>query len=133
MDPVECGRVPAAARGPRTYRAPTGAAWVVREPSPAPGTVVLSATGEFDVDTVACLRKALADARYEASPRTVLDISQVCFGDSSFLHVLVAAHLAAPGFVLAGPIPRELRQLFALSGTLRLFTVAKDRSALGFV
>ncbi|MFI8519468.1 STAS domain-containing protein [Streptomyces sp. NPDC085481] len=116
----------------RTYRAPAGTAWVVREPSPAPGTVMLSATGEFDVDTVSCLRRALADARHEGSRRTVLDISQVGFGDSSFLHELVTAHFAGERFVLAGPVPRQLRQLFALTGTLRLFTIVRDRRNLGF-
>ncbi|BAU86975.1 hypothetical protein SLA_6106 [Streptomyces laurentii] len=133
MDPVECGHsAPAAAPGPRTYRTPSGTAWVVREPSPVPGTVVLSATGEFDLHTVRCLRQALAEARHEDGGRTVLDISQVCFGDSSFLHVLVAARSADPGFVLAGPVPRQLRQLFSLSGTQRMFTIVKDRAALGF-
>ncbi|MFG2115333.1 STAS domain-containing protein [Streptomyces sp. NPDC048718] len=111
---------------------PNGAAWVVREPSPRPGTVVLSATGEFDLHTVGCLRRALAEARHDDDGHTVLDISQVCFGDSAFLHALVAARSADPGIVLAGPVPRQLRQLFALSGTQRLFTFAKDRAALGF-
>ncbi|MET9953278.1 STAS domain-containing protein [Streptomyces sp. NPDC006339] len=121
---------PDAAPGPRTYRAPSGTAWVVREPSPAPGTVVLSATGEFDVETAGCLHDALADARLDESRLVVLDVSQVCFGDSSFLHELVAAHFAGHRFVLAGPLPRQLRQLFALTGTLRLFTIVKDRADL---
>lgn len=116
----------------RTYRAPSGTAWVVREPSPTPGTVVLSATGEFDVDTVCCLRRALAEARHEGSHRTVLDISQIGFGDSSFLHELVTAQFAGHPFVLAGPVPRQLRQLFALTGTLRLFTFVSDRQGPDF-
>ncbi|MFG3349876.1 STAS domain-containing protein [Streptomyces sp. NPDC048018] len=122
---------PGGERGPCTYRAAAGTAWVVREPSPDPGTVLLSATGEFDVDTVGCLRRALAEARRGGSRRTVLDISQVGFGDAAFLHELVTAHFSGHSFVLAGPIPRQLRQLFAATGTLRLFTIARDRAVLG--
>ncbi|MFC8506752.1 STAS domain-containing protein [Streptomyces sp. NPDC057411] len=116
----------------RTYRAPAGHAWVVREPPPAPDTVMLSATGEFDVDTVCCLRRALAEARHEGPRRTVLDISQVGFGDSSFLHELVTAHFAGHPLALAGPVPRQLRQLFTMTGTLRLFTIVRDRRSLDF-
>ncbi|WMX44347.1 STAS domain-containing protein [Streptomyces roseicoloratus] len=116
----------------RTYRAPAGTAWVVREPSPAPGTVVLSAAGEFDVDTVDCLRQALAEARLLEARQTVLDISRIGFGDSSFLHELVIAHFTGGRFVLAGPVPRRLHQLFMMTGTLRLFRIVKDRAVLGF-
>ncbi|MCX2185300.1 STAS domain-containing protein [Streptomyces sp. SKN60] len=121
-----------AGQEPRTYRASAGTAWVVREPSPAPGTVVLAATGEFDVDTIDCLRRALTEARHSGCRQTVLDISQIGFGDSSFLHELLTAHFAHGRLVLAGPVPRQLKQLFAMTGTLRLFTIVKDRAVLGF-
>ncbi|MER7521224.1 STAS domain-containing protein [Streptomyces sp. NPDC126499] len=123
---------PDTAPEPRTYRAPSGTAWVVRESSPAPGTVVLAASGEFDVETVGCLHHALAEARLEGSREVVLDVSRVGFGDSSFLHELVSAHFAGHRLVLAGPLPRQLRQLFALTGTLGLFTIVKDRVGLRF-
>lgn len=109
----------------RTYTAPVGTAWVVREPSPEPGTALLSASGEFDIESVLCLHEALADARHEGSRQTVLDISQVGFGDSSFLHELLAAHFSHQRLVLVGPVPDQLRQLFLLTGTLRLFTVER--------
>ncbi|WP_370413656.1 STAS domain-containing protein [Streptomyces fradiae] len=116
----------------RVYRAPVGSTWVVREPSPGPGTVVLSATGEFDMDTVQCLHEALADARHAGARQTVLDISQVGFGDSSFLHELVAAHFSHHHrLVLAGPIPDQLRELFLLTGTLRLFHTVRSRRSIG--
>ncbi|MFI8962423.1 STAS domain-containing protein [Streptomyces sp. NPDC053493] len=118
--------------GPRTYRAASGTARVVREPGPEGGTVVLAAIGEFDVETVGCLARALAEARHEGCRRTVLDVSRVEFGDSSFLHVLVTAHFAGRPFVLMGPVPRQLRQLFAMTGTLRLFTFTEDRAGPGF-
>ena len=118
---------PDSAPEPRTYRASSGTAWVVREFSPAPGVVVLSANGEFDIETVGCLRRALAEARPEGSREVVLDVSGVVFGDSSFLHELVAAHFAGHRLVVAGPLPRQLRQLFALTGTLGLFTIVEDR------
>ncbi|MFF6773473.1 STAS domain-containing protein [Streptomyces sp. NPDC012637] len=117
---------------PRTYRAPAGTAWVVREPSPGPGIVVLSATGEFDVDSVGCLRRALVEARHSDARQTVLDVSRIGSGDSAFLHELVAAHFASGRFVLAGPVPRRLCRLFTVTGTLRMFRIVKDRAALGF-
>ncbi|MFD0372190.1 STAS domain-containing protein [Streptomyces sp. NPDC059071] len=117
---------------PWTYRAPAGTAWVVRGPSPAPGTVVLSAAGEFDVETVGCLRQALAEARRSDARQTVLDVSQIGFGDSSFLHELLAAHFTGGRFVLAGPVPRQLRQLFTMTGTLRLFRIVNDRAVPGY-
>ncbi|MCX4534194.1 STAS domain-containing protein [Streptomyces sp. NBC_00841] len=54
--------------------------------------LLLTAGQRFDLETVPRLRQALADARHEGSRQTILDISQVCFGDSSFLHELLAAH-----------------------------------------
>ncbi|MFI9003906.1 STAS domain-containing protein [Streptomyces sp. NPDC053541] len=119
-------------REPRTYRTPSGTARVVCEEAPDGDTVVLSATGEFDVDTVDCLRRALADARHSGCRRTVLDVSQIGFGDSSFLHELVTAHFANGSLVLTGPLPRQLKQLFTMTGTLRLFTIVQDRAVLGF-
>ncbi|MFF5971244.1 STAS domain-containing protein [Streptomyces sp. NPDC012769] len=124
---------PDAVPEPRTYRPSSGTAWVVREPSPEPGAVVvLSATGEFDVETAGCLHDAFADARLAEPRLVVLDVSQVGCGDSSFLHELVAAHFADHRLVPAGPFPRRLRRLFALTGTLRLFTIVKDRADLCF-
>ncbi|MEU6978209.1 STAS domain-containing protein [Streptomyces sp. NPDC046371] len=130
--PTRSAEAPRDRREGRTYRTPSGTAWVVREPSPAPGTVLLSATGEFDVDTVGCLRAALAEARHDGPHRTVLDISQVGFGDSSFLHELVTARFAGDRFVLLGPVPRQLRQLFTMTGTLQLFTFVSDRHSPDF-
>lgn len=77
--------------------------------------LLLTAGQRFDLETVPRLREALADARHEGSRQTILDISQVCFGDSSFLHELLAAHYSHHRLVLAGPIPHELRQLLLLT------------------
>ncbi|MEU1890804.1 STAS domain-containing protein [Streptomyces pristinaespiralis] len=115
----------------QVYQSAVGTTWVVREPSPEPGTVVLSATGEFDMETVPCLHEALADARHAGARQTVLDISHVGFGDSSFLHELLAAHFSHPRLVLAGPIPHQLRHLFVLTGTLRLFHTVRSRRSIG--
>ncbi|MER7540810.1 STAS domain-containing protein [Streptomyces sp. NPDC097704] len=115
----------------RVYRAPLGATRVVREPSRDPGIVVLSATGEFDMDTVPCLHEALADARHAGAQQTVLDISQVGFGGSSFLHELLAAHFSHRRLILVGPIPHQLRRLFVLTGTLRLFHIIRSRRSIG--
>ncbi|MFC9593886.1 STAS domain-containing protein [Streptomyces sp. NPDC056944] len=111
------------------YRSP-GEASVYRQPTRPDGTAVLQAAGEFDLDSVGCLRQAQADARYEGATRIVLDVSGVTFGDSSFLHTLVAA-LRAPGrLILRGPVPHHLRQLFTLTGTTHLFQFAEGDTAL---
>ncbi|MFF8835882.1 STAS domain-containing protein [Streptomyces sp. NPDC015130] len=105
--------------GEHLYRSPE--ARVYRQHTRTDGTALLQAAGEFDLDSVGCLRQAVADARYEGASLVVLDVSEVAFGDSSFLHALVAA-IRAPGrLVLRGPVPDQLRQLFSLTGTTQLF------------
>ncbi|MGW6393257.1 STAS domain-containing protein [Streptomyces sp. NPDC055103] len=123
--------VPTAPMERHTYRAPNGGARVVREPTSRPGTVLLTLSGEFDVDTASCLRAALADARRQEPATTLLDLGQVAFGDSSFLHALLSAGFLPRELVLIGPIPHHLRQLFLLTGSLGMFTVVPDRTHLG--
>ncbi|MFD3663721.1 STAS domain-containing protein [Streptomyces sp. NPDC058659] len=115
----------------RTYRARNGRALVVREPPPKSGTALLALTGEFDVSTVSCLHEALTDARHEGAAHTVLDLARVSFGDSFFLHELLSAHFSHHDVLLIGPMPRQLRHLFLLTGALRLFTVVPDRARVG--
>ena len=123
--------VPSAPMERHTYRAPNGGARVVREATSKPGTVLLTLSGEFDIDTVSCLREALADARRQKPATTLLDLGQVAFGDSSFLHALLSAGFPSRELVLIGPLPHHLRQLFLLTGSLRMFTVVPDRAHLG--
>ncbi|MEU6807471.1 STAS domain-containing protein [Streptomyces sp. NPDC046831] len=70
------------------------------------GMRVLTVAGEIDHHTVGALQKALsADAG--ASPRTVADMRQVTFMDSTGINALIAAHhqlTRAGGWLrLAGP------------------------------
>ncbi|MET9434960.1 STAS domain-containing protein [Streptomyces sp. NPDC006551] len=110
----------------RTYTEPSGRARVIRSPGVVPGVCVLRASGEFDIDTVSCLRQALAESRAAGDARTVLDLSRVGFGDSTFLHLLVAAHYQQERLVLAGPLPHHLRRLFLLTGVEKVLDFAAD-------
>jgi anti-anti-sigma factor len=110
----------------RTYTEPSGRARVIRSAGVVPGVRVLRASGEFDIDTVSCLREALADCRAAGDARTVLDLSRVDFGDSTFLHLLVAAHYQQKRLVLAGPLPHPLRRLFRLTGVEQVLDLAPD-------
>ncbi|WP_369149132.1 STAS domain-containing protein [Streptomyces sp. R44] len=101
-------------------RGPEGAS-VYRQATRYDGTARLQASGEFDVDSVECLRRALADAHRDGATRIRLDLASVTFGDSSFLHVLVRAHSAFGTLVLARPLPAHLRRLFDLTGTTKMF------------
>ncbi|WP_225802693.1 STAS domain-containing protein [Streptomyces sp. NK15101] len=122
------GAVPTVGGGlPRAvYGAKSGHARVRRENTGSSATWLLSASGEFDVDTIDCLRDALAAAEQAHAERILLDLADVVFGDSTFLHELVRAHRKAPRLVLVGPLPSQIRRLFELTGTYRLFRIAMD-------
>ncbi|MBM7437752.1 hypothetical protein JOC24_001135 [Streptomyces sp. HB132] len=55
------------------------------------------------------------------------------FGDSTFLHALFEGRRGPAGLVLVGPLPFQIRRLFEITGTLRLFPLATDRGGSGFV
>ncbi|MGW6414882.1 STAS domain-containing protein [Streptomyces sp. NPDC055055] len=111
------------AAGGHIYSAPGGAG-VYRRTTRFDGIAQLEAAGEFDVDSVGCLRQALSDAAAEDATCVQLDVSAVTFGDSSFLHVLVRARNDTDRLVLIGPVPHQLSRLFHLTGTTRLFHFA---------
>ncbi|MER7515564.1 STAS domain-containing protein [Streptomyces sp. NPDC126499] len=117
--------------GRRTYRTPDGCARVQHESVGSAGTWLLCAAGEFDSDTVGALREALADAQHAGAERILLDLSRVTFGDSTFLHELLKAHYGPGRLVLVGPLTSQVRRLFELTGTLRLFHLALDRGSAG--
>ncbi|SEB66585.1 STAS domain-containing protein [Streptomyces sp. TLI_105] len=108
------------------YGAKSGHARVRRESTGSPATWLLSASGEFDVDTIDCLRDALTAARKAHAERILLDLADVVFGDSTFLHELVRAHRGPSRLVLVGPLPGQLRRLFEMTGTYRLFHITLD-------
>ncbi|MFE9247668.1 STAS domain-containing protein [Streptomyces sp. NPDC007088] len=92
----------------------------VVEESPGPaapdpsGMWLVTAVGELDLDTIGGLRADLEEAA-ERYPVVLLDLSQVPFGDSSFLNLLIRVRLTTDLRLVAPTEP--LRQLFALTGT----------------
>ncbi|WP_052498850.1 STAS domain-containing protein [Streptomyces vietnamensis] len=119
-DRTGCEGQYAPAVGGHLYSGPDGTS-VYRQATRHDGTAHLQATGEFDMDSADCLRRALADARNDGATLIRLDLTSVAFGDSSFLHVLVRAHRSPGTLILTGPLPHHLRHLFVLTDTTHLF------------
>lgn len=98
----------------------------------AAGVRIVRVSGEFDFDTAEEFARALTPLPHDAPAGTVLDLSQVTFADSSFLHVLLQAesqHRAAgiPLF-LSQPNPSVVR-LLEVTDTARSFTLVDSVSA----
>ncbi|MEV5783123.1 MULTISPECIES: STAS domain-containing protein [Streptomyces] len=81
----------------------------------AEGIAVLALRGEIDFTTGTEVQRALLGPDGEAAARTVVELSQVTFMDSSGINALIGAHHAATaqqGWVrLAAPSPSILRVL----------------------
>ncbi|GGR18512.1 STAS domain-containing protein [Streptomyces roseolus] len=118
------------ASGPHAYKS-RGVAKVTRDSSAPPDTWLLVLRGEFDRDTVPCLRAALDDAQAGGAARIALDLSGVTFGDSSFLNELLEARTRAGELVLVGPFTGQIRRLFELTGTGGILSLAPDRDSAG--
>ncbi|MFF6896073.1 STAS domain-containing protein [Streptomyces microflavus] len=90
--------------------------------------LVITASGEFDTDEQDLLPAAWAEAEERALPLTVLDLSGVTFGDSSFLDALLRArtlhHTAGRRLVLAGPLHPNVLLLLTVTHVLEHFHVA---------
>ncbi|MFB6805299.1 STAS domain-containing protein [Streptomyces sp. NPDC056387] len=98
-------------------------------PDSGDGALVLVLAGEFDSATVAPLRRALTDAQSTKAPRTIVDVSGVVYADSGLLRLLLQAHHRLPRFMVAGPVPPQLRRLLELSGTAATLRVTPDLEA----
>ncbi|MFF2775919.1 STAS domain-containing protein [Streptomyces sp. NPDC058052] len=114
------------ATGPHSYKS-RGVALVTRDLSAPAGVWLLDVRGEFDRDTLPCLRAALDDAYAAGAARIALDLSGVTFGDSSFLSALLQAHHDHEDLLLVGPFTGQIRRLFEVTGTDRVLTLAPDR------
>ncbi|MFF9070681.1 STAS domain-containing protein [Streptomyces sp. NPDC014891] len=112
----------ASAGGSHIYSAPGGDS-VYREATGYDGTAVLVADGEFDMDSVVCLQRALTDAQADGASAVRLDVTGVAFADCSFLHALLRARPGLNRLALIGPVPNHLHQLLGLTGTTPLFPV----------
>ncbi|MEV7641393.1 STAS domain-containing protein [Streptomyces rubiginosohelvolus] len=89
------------------------------------GVFVVVASGDFDADERDLLLSAWDEADERNLPVTVLDLSGVTFGDSSFLDSLLRArhrHLTGGRrLVLAGPLHHGVELLLTVTGTLPHF------------
>jgi anti-sigma B factor antagonist len=88
---------------------------------------LMSLSGELDLSSAPALRELLAGAFADDRPRrTVLDLSDLIYLDSTGLSIFVSAHkrAAASGaeFCLANPNP-SVRQLFKITALDRFFTI----------
>ncbi|MFG3103537.1 STAS domain-containing protein [Streptomyces sp. NPDC048182] len=90
------------------------------------GVRVVATRGEFDLDTAETLLPALAPEG-NGAVGTVVDLSQVDFADSAFLHSLLRAlrdhESAGSAFVLAGP-NTFVSRLLEVTDTARAFAIA---------
>ncbi|MER5967768.1 STAS domain-containing protein [Streptomyces sp. NPDC002057] len=107
------------------WRAVNGEALVCYEPSASPATVVLSAYGEFDSDSVDCFREAITGVCTTQTERVLLELTGVTFADSAFVNELLAARDRCR-LILVGPLPRPVRRLLKAAGVLSFFHIALD-------
>ncbi|WP_158710578.1 STAS domain-containing protein [Streptomyces flavochromogenes] len=112
--------------GAPAWESGDGAA-MVRWPTGSLATVLLSATGEFDVDSVACLREAFDCAWTGQTERILLDVTRVEFADAAFIHELLDTRHRAGRLVLVGPVPRPVRKLLETTGHA-IFSISPWRS-----
>ncbi|MFE2530158.1 STAS domain-containing protein [Streptomyces sp. NPDC059382] len=102
---------------------------VVSETTPD-GTTVVRVHADLDEDTSPDFARTLLAAADSSRPRTVVDLSEVEFADSSALHALLdaqRAHTAAGTvLVLAGPLQVEVRRLFEVTNAGPAFRWAES-------
>lgn len=89
------------------------------------GTSIVRLRGDLGEDCTPDLAGALAAAVAQGASRTVVDLSQAEFADSSVLHALLDArnaHMAAGvALVLAGPLQVAIRRLLEVTGSAAAF------------
>ncbi|GAA2152658.1 STAS domain-containing protein [Kitasatospora kazusensis] len=90
---------------------------------------VVSAGGELDHDTGESLRAALAGPGDDGEQRTVVDLAELRFCDSTGLNILLRARLAAEAdgrqLEVAGPTSAVAR-LFAVTGADTVLRIHPD-------
>ncbi|MEE4496320.1 STAS domain-containing protein [Streptomyces sp. BE230] len=93
------------------------------------GALVLSVTGDLDIDNVAPLGAALESAASDGDGPVVVDLSDVSFADSTTVNVLLQGQtLLGPRLRLAAPSPfmERLIGILGLDSALPVFpTVAE--------
>ena len=88
---------------------------------------VVRVGGDIDHESAFQLEEALDQAQRSGSARTVVDLSETAFADSSILHILLEAQRAhrACGalMVVCGPFSDIVRRLFDVTGTEGFFVL----------
>ncbi|WP_417159465.1 STAS domain-containing protein [Streptomyces cyaneofuscatus] len=90
------------------------------------GALVLTVSGDLDIDTVPPLGRALETAAEEGSGPVVVDLSGVGFADSTTVNVLLQGQTALGGRLrLAAPSP-FVRRLIGMIGLDSAIPVLQD-------
>ncbi|MCX4572083.1 STAS domain-containing protein [Streptomyces sp. NBC_01571] len=103
----------------------------------AEGIAVLALRGEIDFTTGTEVQRALLGPDGEAAARTVVELSQVTFMDSSGINALIGAHhtaTARQGWVrLAAPSPAILRvlQIVGLDSVITCYPTLQQALSVG--
>jgi anti-anti-sigma factor len=97
------------------------------------GRIVVTVSGELDLDSKEMLLQALNDALAEATTGLELDLADVGFCDSTALNVLlnVRHHARSTGkSVVLGDASPVVERLLRITGALSLFTPGQDPDGL---
>lgn len=111
-------------------------AFVIGQRELANDTTVLSIEGDLDLASAPSLKWALADLQSSGHRHVVVDLSKVCFIDSTALGVLVGAQRAMDrGVRMAVACSEEnVLRIFELTGLDGMFEIVPTlEDALGFV
>ncbi|MFC9343690.1 STAS domain-containing protein [Streptomyces sp. NPDC057020] len=122
LNPAPADVLHASAGGGHIYSTP-GRDSVYRRDTGYDGTSVLVADGEFDMDSIDGLNRALTDAQADGATAVRLDVTGVAFADTSFIYALRRARQGLNRLALIGPVPPHLQQLLDLTGATPLFPV----------
>ncbi|MFC9729692.1 STAS domain-containing protein [Streptomyces roseolus] len=91
-----------------------------------PTTALLLLSGDFDADTVPCLREALDAVRTPQIELVLLDLAGVRFGDSALLHELADTRCRPQRHILMGPVTRQVALLLDVTDTRHTLDIALD-------
>ncbi|MFF9914786.1 STAS domain-containing protein [Streptomyces sp. NPDC013457] len=115
--------------GAPTWQPTVGRASVRLVRTGCPTTAVLHLYGEFDTGTVECLHAAIASVCTTRTRRLLLDLTEVTFADSAFVHALSQAEKRTERLVLIGPLTSSVRRVLDVTGTRKLFHIVLDQAA----
>lgn len=92
---------------------------------PVGDCLVVSLTGDVDIDVAPEIELAISDAGRFGASCVVLDLSRVVFADSTVLHLLLSAARRYE-LRIVGPLHPSLRRLLDVTGSAAGFPVDPD-------